>query len=113
MVEGDAHRLEQVLLNLLTNAINYAPGTERIGVRLLTEGDVALIEVEDAGPGIAEEDLPRVFTRFFQTGRAGRPAPGLVSGCALPRRSSPRTVARLRRGRQQARERPSPSGCRH
>ncbi|MDF2759128.1 MAG: hypothetical protein K0S99_1760 [Thermomicrobiales bacterium] len=80
MVEGDAHRLEQVLLNLLTNAINYAPGTERIGVRLLTEGDVALIEVEDAGPGIAEEDLPRVFTRFFQTGASWEARNGLGLG---------------------------------
>ncbi len=68
MIDGDAHRLEQVLLNLLTNAITHAPGTERIALRLLTQEDVALIEVEDAGPGIAEEDLPHVFTRFFQTG---------------------------------------------
>jgi signal transduction histidine kinase len=45
----------------------------------VTEEDVALIEVEDAGPGIAEEDLPRVFTRFFQTGssRAARAGLGL------------------------------------
>jgi two-component system, chemotaxis family, CheB/CheR fusion protein len=79
MVEGDAHRLEQVLLNLLTNAINYAPGTERIGVCVATEEDVVVIEVEDAGPGIAEEDLPRVFTRFFQTvpTRAARSGLGL------------------------------------
>jgi two-component system CheB/CheR fusion protein len=80
MIEGDAHRLEQVLLNLLTNAITHAPGTERIGVRVVTEEDAALIEVEDAGPGIAEEDLPRVFTRFFQSGPSRSARSGLGLG---------------------------------
>jgi signal transduction histidine kinase len=79
MVDGDAHRLQQVLLNLLTNAITHAPETERIAVRLMTEEDVAVIEVADAGPGIPEEDLLHVFTRFFQTGstRAARSGLGL------------------------------------
>ena len=80
MIDGDEHRLQQVLLNLLTNAITHAPGTERIGVRLMTEEDAALIEVEDTGPGIAEEDLPRVFTRFFQTGPSRTARSGLGLG---------------------------------
>ena len=80
MVDGDAHRLEQVLLNLLTNAITHAPGTDRITLRLLTQDDVVVIEVEDAGPGIAEEDLPRVFTRFFQTSSTRTARSGLGLG---------------------------------
>jgi signal transduction histidine kinase len=80
MVDGDEHRLQQVLFNLLTNAITHAPGTEWIAVRLLREADMALIEVEDTGPGIAEEDLPRVFTRFFQTGPGRTARSGLGLG---------------------------------
>jgi signal transduction histidine kinase len=80
MVDGDAQRLEQVLLNLMTNAITHAPGTERIALRLLTQEHEALIEVEDTGPGIAEEDLPHVFTRFFQTGPSRTARSGLGLG---------------------------------
>jgi two-component system CheB/CheR fusion protein len=80
MVDGDAQRLEQVLLNLMTNAITHAPGTERIALRLLTQEHAALIEVEDTGPGIAEEDLPHVFTRFFQTGPSRTARSGLGLG---------------------------------
>ncbi|HEX2282226.1 MAG TPA: ATP-binding protein, partial [Thermomicrobiales bacterium] len=85
MVDGDEHRLQQVVLNLLSNAITHAPETERIDVRLLAEEDVAVIEVEDAGPGIAEEDLPRVFTRFFQTGSTRTARGGLGLGLYITR----------------------------
>ena len=80
MIDGDAHRLQQVLLNLLTNAITHAPGTERIEVRLFTEADSAVLEVEDAGQGIAAEDLPRVFTRFYQSGSSPTACSGLGLG---------------------------------
>ena len=67
LVTGDAGRLEQIVLNLLTNAMTHAPGSARIDVRLKREGDeTALIEVQDAGPGISEADLEQLFTRFSQ-----------------------------------------------
>ena len=66
VVLGDAARLEQVLLNLLTNAIRYAPTSEQIVVRLERVGLDARIQIEDTGPGIPAADLPHLFTRFYQ-----------------------------------------------
>jgi two-component system CheB/CheR fusion protein len=75
-ISGDARRLEQVVLNLLTNAITYAPDTERVDVRLRRDGDWAELAVRDHGPGISEADQTRVFTRFSQIERDGRRARG-------------------------------------
>ncbi len=74
VVSGDAPRLEDVLLNLLTNAIKYAPGTGRIEVRLRRKEGQAEISVEDYGPGIASEDLPHIFSRFYQVTRSDHPS---------------------------------------
>jgi two-component system CheB/CheR fusion protein len=68
-MNGDAGRLEQVLLNLLTNAITHAPGGERIDVRLRRAGDEAEIAVQDYGPGIPQAELPNLFSRFHQVAR--------------------------------------------
>jgi two-component system CheB/CheR fusion protein len=76
LVHGDEGRLEQVLLNLLTNALTHAPDTERIAVRLRRDGGPdgqAEVEVQDDGPGIPAADLPHVFTRFYQVARSDRP----------------------------------------
>jgi two-component system, chemotaxis family, CheB/CheR fusion protein len=70
LVRGDATRLEQVLVNLLNNAIQYAPQSKRIEVRLLGgEQDVEL-HVQDYGPGIPLADLPHVFSRLYQVTRS-------------------------------------------
>jgi two-component system CheB/CheR fusion protein len=74
---GDARRLERVLLNLLANAITYAPGTERIDIRLRQDDDEAVIEVEDTGPGIPPNVLPHIFDRFFQMAEGGQGGLGL------------------------------------
>ncbi|RKH58238.1 GNAT family N-acetyltransferase [Corallococcus aberystwythensis] len=59
----DRVRLEQVLANLLTNALKYAPGTP-LTVSLHARDDHAVLEVEDRGPGIAPEHQHRIFERF-------------------------------------------------
>ncbi|MBD2169298.1 PAS domain S-box protein [Calothrix membranacea FACHB-236] len=68
---GDSDRLQQVVLNLLTNAIKFTPNGGRVEVRLSLTADLnssysALIEVKDTGQGISAEFLPHVFERFRQ-----------------------------------------------
>jgi len=66
-VNGDAGRLEQILLNLVTNAIKYAPQSAQIDVRVRRLGREAEVTVHDSGPGIPPEALPHLFSRFYRT----------------------------------------------
>ncbi len=70
---GDPERLQQVLLNLLTNAIIYAPTGKQIDVELRKVAGMAEITVRDYGPGIPQADLPLLFTRFYQVEHAKPP----------------------------------------
>lgn len=70
-VNGDTARIEQVLLNLLANAITYSPEGGDVDVRVWTEGGMALVSVRDTGVGIAPEELPHLFERFYRAPRAG------------------------------------------
>jgi CheY-like chemotaxis protein len=65
-VLGDARRLQQVVWNLLTNAIKFTPATGHIDVRLDRAGRIARLSVRDDGEGIAPDVLPRIFERFKQ-----------------------------------------------
>jgi signal transduction histidine kinase len=65
-VSGDRERLQQVVLNLLTNAVKFSPERGRVRVLCEREGEWARVHVEDEGIGIAREFLPRVFDRFQQ-----------------------------------------------
>ncbi len=72
--------LGQLVDNLLDNAAKYGPAGGPIAVRLGSEPGAATIAVEDSGPGIDPEDIPRVFEPFFRSARArglGRPGVGL------------------------------------
>jgi signal transduction histidine kinase len=63
MINADSLRIEQVLINLLTNAFKYAPG-KPISITLEKTGDMACIRVKDQGPGIPREAQERIFKRF-------------------------------------------------
>ena len=63
---GDASRLQQVLLNLLANAVKFTPAGGRIGVRARRVAHEAVVVVEDTGQGIPASLLPHVFERFRQ-----------------------------------------------
>ena len=86
-VTGDPSRLQQVLLNLLTNAIKFTPAGGAVAVRVqAVEGQVE-VTVEDTGPGIPPAFLPHVFERFRQAaGEATRGKGGLGLGMAIARK---------------------------
>jgi two-component system OmpR family sensor kinase len=66
-VLGDEPRLRQVLSNLVANALQHTPASADVTVRVGTEGDDAVLEVADKGPGMSHEDASRVFERFYRT----------------------------------------------
>jgi signal transduction histidine kinase len=68
-VVGEERQLEHVITNLLTNARKFTPDHGTVELRTRCEGDCVLIEVEDNGVGIPEDEQDRVFTRFFRSDR--------------------------------------------
>lgn len=84
-VRGDAMRLQQVLGNLLTNAVKFTPRGGRIAVSLGRSRGWAVIAVKDTGIGIAPQFLPHVFDRFRQDPSAARTHGGLGLGLAIAR----------------------------
>ncbi len=66
-VLGDEPRIRQVLSNLVANALQHTPESAEITVRVGTDGDDAVLEVADKGPGMSQEDASRVFERFYRT----------------------------------------------
>ncbi|MBN1345493.1 MAG: heavy metal sensor histidine kinase [Phycisphaerae bacterium] len=81
-IHGDAGRLRQMLGNLIDNAIKYSQAPATIDVTLACLDGAATITVRDTGPGIAPNDLPRVFDRFYRSDKA-RTSPGTGLGLAI------------------------------
>jgi PAS domain S-box-containing protein len=85
-VNGDGPRLEQVVSNLLMNAIKYTPAGGRIIIEVEPDGGDAVLRVKDTGVGISPELLPRVFELFVQSERGlDRRDGGLGVGLAIAR----------------------------
>lgn len=97
-VQGDAGRLEQVLLILLDNAIKYTQAGGEVEVSLRRVERQALLEVRDSGRGIASEELPQLFARFHRGRGATTTAEGSGLGLAIAA-----GIVRAHRGRLQVR----------
>jgi heavy metal sensor kinase len=84
LTRGDPARLQRALANLVDNAIKYTPSGGRVSVHAEAAAAWITVAIADTGMGIAPEDLPRVFDRFFRGDRS-RSAPGNGLGLSLAR----------------------------
>ncbi|MGA3169939.1 MAG: ATP-binding protein [Chthoniobacteraceae bacterium] len=83
-IPADPFRLEQVICNLLENAIKYSPPGADIAIRALPAGDKVELRIEDTGVGIPQADLPHVFERFYRVEKArSREAGGTGLGLSI------------------------------
>ncbi len=101
-VSGRPAALQRAVLNLVDNAGKWSPADQPVQVRLRAEGTSAVLEVDDAGPGIDAADVPRVFDRFYRADSA-RALPGSGLGLSIVQRvvdahGGRVTVARSARG---------------
>jgi heavy metal sensor kinase len=83
-VTGDRQRLQRMMANLLDNAIKYTPVGGRISVSVRGSAETVILAVSDTGIGIAEQDFPRIFERFYRGDRS-RSRAGSGLGLSLAR----------------------------
>lgn len=84
-VEADPALLEQVIVNVLENAIKYAPDGSAIVIRTQRENHLNALSIADEGIGIDASDLPHIFDSFYRAARGDRVAPGTGLGLAIAR----------------------------
>ncbi|SEI06000.1 PAS/PAC sensor signal transduction histidine kinase [Halobacillus karajensis] len=83
-IQGDSSRLKQVFMNLLTNAINYTGGEGEVLLEFREEKDSVVISVSDNGVGIPQEEISRIFERFYRVDKArSRNSGGTGLGLAI------------------------------
>lgn len=82
-VTGDRDRLKQVLLNLMSNAVQYTPAGGQVSVALRKDEHEAQVVISDSGPGIPAEDLPHIFERFYRGEKSRKRGQGSGFGLGL------------------------------
>ncbi|HNB54449.1 MAG TPA: ATP-binding protein, partial [Anaerolineales bacterium] len=103
IVDADPGRIEQILGNLITNAIRHTPEDGQITVEVQCHPDQVQIDVRDTGPGIPEESLPYIFERFYRGDRSrSRMEGGTGLGLAIARRLAEAHGGRLEAGNHPA-----------
>ncbi len=80
---GNVFLLREMIKNLLDNALRYTPDEGRVTARVIAQGDFVLLEIEDSGIGISDEDAHKVFDRFYRVDGTGVEGSGL--GLAIVR----------------------------
>jgi len=83
-ISANRERVEQVLYNLIGNAVNYTGEDKRVKIRLCRKGENSRFEVIDSGKGIAEEDIPTIWTRYYRSSETHkRPVKGTGLGLSI------------------------------
>lgn len=80
IVEADQQRIEQVMINLISNAIKYAPNSREVIVKVSHTHDHVRVSVQDFGMGIAPTDQEQIFSRFYRVEKLNGNIPGLGIG---------------------------------
>lgn len=83
-IVADANRLYHAILNLVENAVKYSPPETNVTLAATFDADGAVIDIWDEGPGIAEDDLPRIFDKYYR-GQSGSGQQGNGLGLAVVR----------------------------
>jgi signal transduction histidine kinase len=86
LVSGDERRVRQIIFNLLSNAVKFTPEGGHVQVRALQVNRVVQVSVADTGPGVAPEDVERIFEEFQQTDAGLEQREGTGLGLALSKR---------------------------
>jgi PAS domain S-box-containing protein len=79
-VIADEHRIDQVIVNMVNNAVKYAPNSKEIFFNVEKLGDMAKVSVRDTGPGIAPDKVEHLFERYYRTDASGYQNSGLGLG---------------------------------
>lgn len=82
-IVADPDRVEQILSNLVSNAVKFSHRGDEVVVRARADGEFLRVDVADSGVGIAEDDLPLLFERFTQLEHGRRTGPGTGLGLAI------------------------------
>lgn len=79
-VVADEHRIEQVLVNFINNAVKYAPNSRNIYLKVESLSNKVKVSVRDTGPGIVADKIPHLFDRYFRADETGAQVSGLGLG---------------------------------
>lgn len=79
-IKGDRLRLEQVLVNLINNAVKYSPGANKVDVKIATTADYAIVSIQDYGLGISKEEQQNIFSQFYRVSGLSHKISGLGLG---------------------------------
>ena len=80
LIYADEHRIDQVLVNFVNNAVKYAPDSRQITLKIVKADDGIKVTVTDKGPGIPEDQIPHLFDRYWRASRTSKKYTGLGLG---------------------------------
>jgi signal transduction histidine kinase len=79
---GDPDRLQQIVVNLITNSVKFTPPGGRVTITTTNEAGRAILRIADTGPGLRDDEIPHLFERFWR-GHTATKAPGSGIGLAI------------------------------
>jgi signal transduction histidine kinase len=87
-IKGDRDLLLALFQNLLENAVKYSPVNGLVELNVVDAGEFLRVSVSDRGPGIAKEELPHLFQRFYRSPQTSQKAEGVGLGLAIAQKIS-------------------------